>query len=72
MDALPARTHERISRKILSFEDNPRPRGAHKLRAEKGYRVRVGNYRILYDVDDSKRRVTVYAVGHRREVYRGL
>lgn len=70
MDALPAKAHQKMSRKILSLENSPRPRGAHKLRAGGGYRIRVGDYRILYDVDDPARKVTVFAVGHRRDVYR--
>jgi mRNA interferase RelE/StbE len=70
MDALLVKAHQRVSKKILSLENNPRPRGSHKLRAGGGYRIRVGDYRVLYDVDDSAKKVTIYAVGHRRDVYR--
>ena len=59
----------RLSTKILSLESNPRPRGVKKLSGREEYRLRVGDYRILYIIDDRKHIVTVVAVGHRREVY---
>jgi mRNA interferase RelE/StbE len=64
-----ATVHDRISLRILSLEDNPRPRGIKKLSGREEYRLRVGEYRILYIIDDKKHIVTVIAVGHRREVY---
>ena len=72
MDRFPARTFDRLAGAILSLESNPRPRTCKKLRGLDEYRLRVGDYRILYTVDDAKKRVEVVAVGHRREVYRGL
>lgn len=69
-DKLPATVHRRLSQRILSLEENPRPRGARKLSGKEEYRLRVGAYRILYTVDDIDRVVTIFAVGHRREVYR--
>jgi mRNA interferase RelE/StbE len=69
MNRLPAAVHARLSRRILSLEDNPRPRGLKKLSGREEYRLRVGDYRILYIVDDRKHIVTIFAVGHRREVY---
>ena len=70
MDKLPTATHTRISRRILSLEDNPRPKGVKKLGGREEYRLRVGNYRVLYTVDDEESIVTIFAIGHRREVYR--
>jgi len=70
MDKLPALIYRRISRKILLLEDNPRPRGAKKLSDREEYRLRAGDYRVLYTIDDKGHVVTVFAVGHRREVYR--
>jgi len=49
---------------------SPRPSGWEKLSADEKYRIRQGNYRILYEVDDTARRVTVVKVAHRREVSR--
>jgi mRNA interferase RelE/StbE len=70
MDKLSTLTHARISRRILLLEDNPRPRSAKKLRGQEEYRIRVGDYRVLYTIDDHSYLVTIFAVGHRREVYR--
>jgi mRNA interferase RelE/StbE len=51
----------------------PRPTGVKSLKGHRPWlRVRVGDYRIIYDVDDTTRTVTIAVVGHRREVYRGL
>jgi mRNA interferase RelE/StbE len=70
MDKLPATIHARVSTRILSLEDNPRPRGTKKLSGREEYRLRIGEYRVLYIVDDNNGIVTVFAVSHRREVYR--
>ena len=72
MDQLPARTFERVSQAILKLERVPRPRGSQKLRGVQDYRLRVGQYRVLYTIDDRARVIEIVAVGHRREVYRGL
>jgi mRNA interferase RelE/StbE len=64
---------ERVDARIRSFADNPRPRGVERLRGPQGgLRLRVGDYRILYDVDDTQQVVMIGRVRHRREVYRGL
>ncbi|MBI5202377.1 MAG: type II toxin-antitoxin system RelE/ParE family toxin [Elusimicrobia bacterium] len=52
------------------LQKDPRPPGAKKLSGVDGYRVRSGDYRILYSIDDAKRVVRVYRVGHRSDVYR--
>ena len=58
------------SQHIERLEQDPRPPDAKKLRGMTDYSLRVGVYRILYDVDDEARSVTVYRVKHRREAYR--
>jgi mRNA interferase RelE/StbE len=70
MNKLPALVHRRISGRILSLEDNPRPTSAKKLSGREEYRLRVGDYRVLYTIDDRGHVVTVFSVGHRRQVYR--
>ena len=61
---------QKILSKIEELSDEPRPFGVKLLRGEnRYYRVRQGDYRIIYDVDDAVRMVTVVAVGHRKEVY---
>ena len=62
-----ARAHE----KILNLAGHPRPHGVEKLTdSEDVYRVRQGDYRIVYHVDDSTHQVTVLRIRHRREAYR--
>jgi mRNA interferase RelE/StbE len=62
---------QRIVLRIQSLSENPRPFGCEKLSGQlHRYRVREGNYRILYSIDDEKLRVDVVKVGHRKEVYR--
>ena len=66
-------TRKDVLEAMRSLGANPRPQGVKPL---KGYRpwlrVRVGDYRIIYDVDDDARVVTIAVIGHRRDVYRGL
>lgn len=72
MNRLVAKTFERITKAILNLESDPRPAGSKKLRGMEDYRLRVGQYRILYSIDDRERIVEIMAVGHRRDVYRGI
>ncbi|MEX0289357.1 MAG: type II toxin-antitoxin system RelE/ParE family toxin [Flavobacteriaceae bacterium] len=62
----------KIIKKVESLTQNPRPEGSVKLTgSEKTYRVRVGDYRILYEILEDRLIVEVCKVGHRREIYRG-
>jgi mRNA interferase RelE/StbE len=70
LDSLQAKIRERINKRLLTLEENPRPSGIKKLQGEESYRLRVGDYRVLYTVDDQLKKVVILAVGHRREVYR--
>ena len=60
----------RILARIEALRDDPRPSGAEKLSAQERYRVRQGDYRIVYAVDDDAAVVEIVKVGHRRDVYR--
>ncbi len=62
---------QRIVRLIQSLAEEPRPPGCQKLSGYDRYRVRQGNYRILYQIQDNELVVVVVRIGHRREVYRG-
>jgi mRNA interferase RelE/StbE len=69
--ALPAAILARLDARIRALADNPRPRGVEPIRGRRGgLRLRVGDYRILYTVDDAQQVVIVGRVGHRRDVYR--
>ncbi len=60
----------RVQQSINILAQNPRPPGVKKLKGSTGYRLRVGIYRILYEIDDSPQVITIYRVKHRREAYR--
>lgn len=67
---LPTEVQERIDEAIDGLADDPQPPGSRKLRGRDGRRLRVGDYRVLYAVDDAEMTVTVIRVGHRKDVYR--
>lgn len=68
---LQPRDRHRVDAAILALEEDPRPHGAEKLSGGTDeYRVRAGDYRVLYTVDDGEQLVEVLRVAHRREVYR--
>jgi mRNA interferase RelE/StbE len=70
LDALDDALFTRIDRKILALADNPRPAGCKKLKVCKDHwRVRVGDWRVVYIIDDAAKLVTVMRIAHRREVY---
>ena len=71
LEDLDSRLGRRILASIESLSLQPRPRGSRKLvGSENSYRLRVGQYRVLYQIDDEEKLISVVAVGHRRHVYR--
>jgi mRNA interferase RelE/StbE len=65
-------TRRRVLASLVELESNPRPGGVRKLVGfDNAWRVRVGDYRVLYEIDDQVVVVTVFRVAHRREVYEG-
>ena len=69
---LPRSIAKRIDAAILALADEPRPQGSKGLQGSDYHRVRVGAYRIVYQVKDDVLEVLVIRLGHRREIYRGL
>ncbi len=67
---LPKSDCQRVVAKLRALADEPRPHGCEKLTGEDKYRVRQGNYRILYEIDDYSNTLTIVKVGDRKEVYR--
>jgi mRNA interferase RelE/StbE len=67
---LPREVQQRIIKRLLTLKANPRPPGAKKLGGGDRFRIRVGDYRVLYTIDAALQKIEVSAVGHRREVYR--
>ena len=71
--SLPQDDQRRVVRKIDGLADDPRPAQAKLLASkERLWRLRVGDYRIIYQVDDGKKRILIVAIGHRRDVYRRI
>ena len=68
--ATPKQDMRRIVARIQGLAQDPRPSGCEKLSERERYRVRQGDYRIIYAVDDESRTVEIVKIGHRREVYR--
>ena len=67
---IPKADVRRILARVESLRDDPRPPGSEKLAGQERYRLRQGNYRILYTVADAEVVVEFVSVGHRREIYR--
>lgn len=58
-----------IKNAIINLTQNPRPQGCKKLRGRAGYRIRVGNYRVIYDIFDNELIIDIITLGHRKDVY---
>lgn len=73
LESLPAKDQSRIRNRIDELAEQPRPVGSTKLAGYANwYRIRVGDYRVVYTIDDTGRVVVVLIIAHRRESYRGL
>ncbi len=70
ISSLPKEYARLVSQHIEQLAGNPRPQDAKQLRGTTDYSLRVGVYRILYDIDDRAHIVTIYRIKHRREAYR--
>jgi mRNA interferase RelE/StbE len=66
---LPDEIYERLRDAIRALAKDPRPHGCLKLTGREGWRLRVGDYRVVYEIDDSQQVITVLHIGHRRDVY---
>jgi mRNA interferase RelE/StbE len=73
LERLPGDIAGRVLAKVEALAGNPRPVGVIKLHGQKNlWRLRVGDYRVVYSIDDFSRTVDVSIIRHRRDVYRGL
>ena len=70
LDKLNERQIKPILQAIYGLQENPRPSGVKKLKGRPGYRIRAGNYRIIYSIFDFELRIEVLAIGDRKDVYR--
>lgn len=69
MDKLSDSKAKPILSAIANLAEDPRPNGCKKLRGREGYRIRIGNYRVIYDVFDGQLIVDVITLGHRKDIY---
>jgi mRNA interferase RelE/StbE len=65
-----SRDHTRLVKAISDLGDNPRPAGCRKLTDREGWRIRIGDFRVIYEIDDGRNSITILHVGNRRDVYR--
>ena len=70
LDAVPPRELQRIVKKIGTLATSPRPHGCEKLSGAERFRLRQGDYRIIYEIDDTARRIIIVKIGRRRDVHR--
>lgn len=72
LDSLPGEVASKFIKRIEDLEHNPYPRDTKKLSPTPFYRIRQGRYRLIYEVDEPKKKVTILRVGPRRDIYRRL
>ncbi len=70
LSTIPKKDLRRIVERIRSLSDEPRPHGCEKLSAQERYRIRQGDYRIVYSIDDVGKTIEIFKVGHRSEIYK--
>ncbi|MFH2218841.1 MAG: type II toxin-antitoxin system RelE/ParE family toxin [Pseudomonadota bacterium] len=69
-DTIPKKDLKRILSRIKTLTENPRPPGCEKLTGQERYRLRQGQYRIVYSIQDYELTVWIVKVGHRKDIYR--
>ena len=72
LDKLPKTDFQGVVQAIKDLAQTPRPRGIEKVKTTGLWRIRQGDYRIIYAIDDNEHLVTIVRVGHRREIYKAL
>ena len=71
LESLPSRILSSVTKAILNLSFQPRPAGCKKLKGQSGYlwRIRIGDYRVIYSIDDVVKIIDVQKVGHRKDIY---
>jgi len=72
LDKLPEKDRRVVIATLESLEQEPRPRGVEKIRGTELWRIRKGDYRVIYYINDQEQTIAVVRIGHRRDVYRGI
>lgn len=69
LDALPNAVVEVLIHALYELQTEPRPFGCKKLKGREAYRIRKGNYRIIYEIEDQQLIIQIIAIGHRKDIY---
>ncbi|MGH9327223.1 MAG: type II toxin-antitoxin system RelE family toxin [Terriglobia bacterium] len=72
LDSMPKKDRPRLILRIRGLGDNPRPDGCLKLSSRDDYRLRQGDYRVVYSVDEHEKNVRILKIAHRKDIYRNL
>ena len=72
LDRLPRDDFNAVLEAVRNLISTPRPKGVEKIKSAGLWRIRQGDYRIVYSIDDGRKMVTILRIGHRREIYRSL
>ena len=72
LERLSSKTHDAVVQRLQSLQETARPIGCQKLQGRSEYKLRVGNLRIIYGIDDNKKEILVYIIDYRKQVYRRL
>lgn len=70
LEDIPKKELQKVIRKMRALSSDPRPQGSQKLSRKEQYRIRQGDYRIIYSIQDDDLTVHIIKVGHRKEIYR--
>jgi mRNA interferase RelE/StbE len=71
LNTLPLFIHNKIVEDIAALAETPRPTSCKKLKSQKNaWRIRIGDYRIIYEIEDKQLRILVIAIGHRKDIYK--
>ena len=70
LDSLPDKEVKKILARATQLEEDPRPIGVQKLTQKEGYRIRSGNYRILFEIVDKSKTISIYRIKHRKDAYK--
>ena len=69
LSKIPEPFYLKIKSAIIQLSDNPRPIGSKKLKGRDGYRIRIGNYRVIYEIFDTQLIINIINIGHRKDIY---
>jgi mRNA interferase RelE/StbE len=72
LDKLPKSDFTAIIEAVKNLAESPRPKGVEKIKSAGLWRIRYGDYRIVYSIDDDNKIIIILRIGHRREIYRSL